>query len=88
MEGVELYAAATEAGTEWIVVKAICDWADGTKSKTKALQLWAACVASSYVHHVLRTRATLRGLGRCSNFLYCYIFRLRTLVRYHIRLVR
>jgi nucleoside phosphorylase len=32
MEGVGLYAAAQNAKVDWIIVKAICDWADGNKS--------------------------------------------------------
>ena len=32
MEGVGLYAAAHNAKVDWIIVKAICDWADGNKS--------------------------------------------------------
>lgn len=37
MEGAGLYAAASrhEANKEWIVVKAVCDWADGTKKTTR-----------------------------------------------------
>lgn len=33
MEGVGVYAAASREGVSWIVVKAICDWGDGEKSK-------------------------------------------------------
>jgi nucleoside phosphorylase len=32
MEGIGLYAAAQNARVDWIMVKAICDWADGNKS--------------------------------------------------------
>jgi nucleoside phosphorylase len=32
MEGVGLYTAAQNAKVDWIIVKAICDWADGNKS--------------------------------------------------------
>src|SRR5437762_4038966 len=32
MEGVGLYAAAYNAKVDWILVKGICDWADGNKS--------------------------------------------------------
>ena len=35
MEGVGLYAAAQNAKVDWIIVKAICDWADGNKSDEK-----------------------------------------------------
>jgi nucleoside phosphorylase len=35
MEGIGLYAAAQNAKVDWILVKAICDWADGNKSGEK-----------------------------------------------------
>ncbi len=52
MEGTGLYAAAREAKTDWILVKAICDWADG--SKDDAHQLSAARNAAQFVLHVLQ----------------------------------
>ena len=33
MEGAGVYAAASRENTAWVVVKAICDWGDGKKSK-------------------------------------------------------
>jgi nucleoside phosphorylase len=43
MEGVGLYGAASERRKDWIIVKAICDWADGKKRfrKTERQQLAA-----------------------------------------------
>lgn len=35
MEGAGLYVSSYAAKTEWIVVKAICDWADGNKRRAK-----------------------------------------------------
>jgi nucleoside phosphorylase len=35
MEGVGLYSAASRKGIDWIIVKAICDWADGKKREKK-----------------------------------------------------
>lgn len=35
MEGAGLYAAATLAKTDWILVKAVCDYADGHKDQNK-----------------------------------------------------
>ena len=35
MEGGGLYTAAVERKVDWVVVKAICDWADGNKRKNK-----------------------------------------------------
>jgi nucleoside phosphorylase len=37
MEGVGLYTAAQNAKVDWILVKAICDWADGNKSGEKTV---------------------------------------------------
>src|SRR5262245_48410993 len=35
MEGAGLYVAASDRRVDWILVKAICDWADGNKSLDK-----------------------------------------------------
>ncbi|WP_420722492.1 hypothetical protein [Hwanghaeella sp. LZ110] len=35
MEGAGVYVAAQESNTDWMIVKAICDWADGNKRKKK-----------------------------------------------------
>jgi nucleoside phosphorylase len=51
MEGAGVYAVAARAGIEWLVVKAICDWADGEKNDDA--QPRAARAAASLVHHVL-----------------------------------
>ncbi|AIF52882.1 hypothetical protein [Pelosinus sp. UFO1] len=51
MEGAGIYAAATRAKvSEWILVKGICDWGDGTK--TKEYQPLAADAALSLCHAV------------------------------------
>ena len=52
MEGAGLYAAARDAKVDWILVKAICDWADGTKNDEA--QLLAASNAAEFVLYVLR----------------------------------
>jgi nucleoside phosphorylase len=52
MEGAGLYAAARDAKVDWILVKAICDWADGTKNN--AAQPQAANNAAQFVLHVLQ----------------------------------
>lgn len=54
MEGRGAYAACRSRNlNEWIVVKAICDWADGTKSENKMKnQEIAAASAVSLLHHV------------------------------------
>jgi len=60
MEGAGLYAAAARSGVEWIVVKGICDWADGTK--TDNAQSLAAASAASLVHHVLSDSSVLESM--------------------------
>lgn len=55
MEGAGLYAAAQRSKVDWILVKAICDWADGTKNKNKKQrQEHAARNAARFMLHVLR----------------------------------
>jgi len=51
MEGAGLYAAASEAKVDWILAKAICDWADGSKSSE--FQIIAAQNATNFVLHVI-----------------------------------
>jgi formylglycine-generating enzyme required for sulfatase activity/nucleoside phosphorylase len=52
MEGAGLYVAARDAKVDWILVKAICDWADGKKNDD-AQQL-AARNAAQFVLYVLQ----------------------------------
>lgn len=62
MEGAGI-AAATERKKrhcEWIVVKAICDWGDGTK--TKHHQEFAAAASVDLVEHVLNQVGALDSL--------------------------
>ncbi|MBV9231413.1 MAG: hypothetical protein JOZ18_19035 [Chloroflexi bacterium] len=55
MEGAGLYAAADRNRVDWLLVKAICDWADGNKSHNKEqYQRQAAHNAAQYTIHVLR----------------------------------
>jgi nucleoside phosphorylase len=51
MEGVGLASTADREKCEWILVKAICDWADG--EKTDNHQGFAAASSVNYVKHVL-----------------------------------
>ncbi|NTU85469.1 MAG: hypothetical protein HGA45_39965 [Chloroflexales bacterium] len=54
MEGAGLYAAAQSQRADWILVKAISDWADGAKGQAKdESQRLAARNAAEYVFHVL-----------------------------------
>jgi nucleoside phosphorylase len=62
MEGHGVSAACLAEGAQWIVVKAVCDFAgmDG-QPKRKEAQSFAAAAATSLVHHVL-SRHCLGGL--------------------------
>jgi nucleoside phosphorylase len=62
MEGVGLSAAAIRHGVPWILVKAICDFADGNKHDKH--QSLAATAAVSLVHHVLSQPDVLHGLHK------------------------
>jgi nucleoside phosphorylase len=62
MEGAGLAAAAHRHGVPWIMAKAICDWADGTKHDGH--QPLAAAAAMSLVHHVLSQADVLHGLKK------------------------
>jgi nucleoside phosphorylase len=53
MAGVGVATCAERAKHEWILVKAICDWADGEKDKTDSHHGFAAASAVSFVQHVL-----------------------------------
>jgi len=52
MEGAGLYAAASDEGVDWILVKGICDFADGNKNDDAQAQ--AARNAASYVFHIIQ----------------------------------
>ena len=55
MEGAGLSAAAQRFKIDWILVKAICDWADGKKSiQKKQRQQLAAQNAALFTIHVLK----------------------------------
>lgn len=57
MEGAGVYAASQTAKVEWLLVKAVCDWADGNKAEDKdKLQAKAAMAAAKF--SVLMLRAT------------------------------
>lgn len=53
MEGQGLYVEAKDQA-EWILIKAVCDWADGNKGKNKTqYQMQAAKVAANFLVHAL-----------------------------------
>jgi nucleoside phosphorylase len=61
MEGAGLYVASQEHKVDWIVIKAICDWADGDKAKNKAAnQKKAARNAAQFLVQALQY-APLKG---------------------------
>ncbi len=61
MEGAGSYAAASRAGVELILVKSICDWADGLKNDRA--QPFAAFSAIHLAHHVMSREDALGALG-------------------------
>jgi nucleoside phosphorylase len=60
MEGAGFWAAADRARTHWIIVKSVCDWADGEKHKS--YQPMAAASAVSLSLHVFSDPHALDGL--------------------------
>ncbi|PSB57640.1 hypothetical protein [Chamaesiphon polymorphus] len=55
MEGVGLYVACNDKKVDWILVKGICDWADGNKAQDKeSRQKTAAQNAAEFVVHALK----------------------------------
>jgi nucleoside phosphorylase len=53
MEGAGVFSSAHEKGIQWILVKSICDFADGKKSRNKkANQRIAAASSASFCSHV------------------------------------
>jgi nucleoside phosphorylase len=55
MEGAGLYVACQDKKVDWILVKGICDWADGNKAQDKdSRQKTAANNAAAFVVHALQ----------------------------------
>lgn len=55
MEGAGLYVACHDKRVDWILVKSICDWADGNKNQNKEYQQGLAAEnAASFVLHMLQ----------------------------------
>jgi nucleoside phosphorylase/tetratricopeptide (TPR) repeat protein len=62
MEGAGLYVACQNSKVDWILVKAICDWADGNKGVDReARQKLAAHNAAAFVLHALQ-QASLKQI--------------------------
>ena len=60
MEGAGVFASAFRERIEWILVKGVCDWADGNKSDK--YQELAAAASASLAEHVLSDQEALNGL--------------------------
>jgi len=73
MEGAGLYAACQDKKTDWILVKGICDWADGDKSTDKEnRQRSAAKNAAEFVLYALKFVQSSSGASdKASSSSYC-----------------
>ena len=61
MEAAGLYLAANEKKLDWVVVKAICDWADGNKNMEKTYrQQKAASKAANFILHAISKGGFIR----------------------------
>ena len=59
-----VYAAAHNLQIEWVVVKGISDYADGTKDSTKDWQPYASMMAASLVANVLSQPSVFKDWPR------------------------
>lgn len=55
-----IFAAAHDLKMEWVVIKGISDYADGSKSKTEAWQPFASVMAASVVANILKVPCVLK----------------------------
>jgi nucleoside phosphorylase len=60
MEGAGLYSACEVLNVPWIVIKSICDWADGKKDKSQ--QNYAATASFSLINDYLQSKLILKDL--------------------------
>jgi WD40 repeat protein len=69
MEGTGLYSSASRRKVDWIVVKAICDWADENKQHEKtSRQKLASENAILFTLHVLRQGGFVESAGSAPQF--------------------
>jgi nucleoside phosphorylase len=62
MEGAGLYSAAYRENVDWVIVKGICDWADGEKSRNKEVrQRKAARNSAQFVIETINSGSFLRA---------------------------
>ena len=55
-----VYAAAFECEVEWVVVKGISHYADGSEPETKERKRFASVMAASVVKHILKEPDVLK----------------------------
>jgi nucleoside phosphorylase len=60
MEAAAIYAACNNQSIPWIIVKSICDWADGNKNKT--FQAEAGHIVFSFIHKSLNSSIAFRDI--------------------------
>lgn len=61
MEGAGVYAACEIINTPWILIKSICDWADGNKNKKH--QKECAYIANTFLQSILSSDLALKNLS-------------------------
>ena len=61
MEAAGVYSACNNDNTPWIILKSICDWADGTKEKS--FQKESAHIAFSFLNKVLDSSHAFTSLN-------------------------
>jgi nucleoside phosphorylase len=60
MEAAGVYVACTNKNIPWIIVKSICDWADGSKNKT--FQAESAHIVFSFIHRALNSPIAFKDI--------------------------
>ena len=55
-----VFAAAHDLKTEWVIIKGVSDYADGSKSKTQAWRPFASAMAASVVANILKVPGLLK----------------------------
>ena len=58
-----VYGAAHDLGVEWIIIKGVSDFADGTTSETNSWRPFASLMAASLVAHILKNPIIFENWG-------------------------
>ena len=58
-----VYGAAHDLGVEWIIIKGVSDFADGTKSETNSWRPFAGLMAASLVAYILKNPIIFEDWG-------------------------